>query len=487
MVTSSMPTIKNLEDVLQEQSTAGRPVKAFVGVNTGRKTLTALLSLFELKEFTDVANNTSKSSLQAQRPLDMKHASSIAKYILKGLISAVKMKMLKHGEQINDSFLDIESKIGKQPYISIPPLVASLRNCAPNGTNLATIAMETTIDRETAAYKIFLQPGDVLWIVDGQHRRKAIELVYDFLDAVLQNHKYPARPFLFPQSSSDNLSSEELSIWAACKEISKSCQVTMEVHLGLNIEEEKQLFHDLNNLGKKIDKSLAFSFDGSNPVNEFIRDVLINDKFDTSGWATHETDKKEWNDEQPGLTRKELVAINSVLFLNKGNINGATPALVDPKKEMAEKFWDFVLSIPGMNEPNYKTKTVAAQPVVLKAIAKLFYDFCFGKNPEYVTPENVEKLLNGLRYIDFSHENRMWNFYHWNEDERLKYELTDLAEYLPDDEDAGNRDVGAYDANGLFRFGAKHNDIFPIIGDMLRWKLGLPARRKTAQSKLAMA
>ena len=27
------------------------------------------------------------------------------------------------------------------------------------------------------------------------------------------------------------------------------------------------------------------------------------------------------------------------------------------------------------------------------------------------------------------------------------------------------------------RFGAKHNDIFPIIGDMIRWKLGLLSRR----------
>ena len=26
------------------------------------------------------------------------------------------------------------------------------------------------------------------------------------------------------------------------------------------------------------------------------------------------------------------------------------------------------------------------------------------------------------------------------------------------------------------RFGAKHNDIYPIIGDMIRWKLKLPNR-----------
>jgi hypothetical protein len=26
------------------------------------------------------------------------------------------------------------------------------------------------------------------------------------------------------------------------------------------------------------------------------------------------------------------------------------------------------------------------------------------------------------------------------------------------------------------RFGAKHNDIYPILGDMIRWKIGLPNR-----------
>jgi hypothetical protein len=28
----------------------------------------------------------------------------------------------------------------------------------------------------------------------------------------------------------------------------------------------------------------------------------------------------------------------------------------------------------------------------------------------------------------------------------------------------------------VFRFGAKHNDIYPILGDMIRWQLKLPSR-----------
>ena len=52
-----------------------------------------------------------------------------------------------------------------------------------------------------------------------------------------------------------------------------------------------------------------------------------------------------------------------------------------------------------------------------------------------------------------------------------------LIEYLPD-ATSGNRDIGSIDSNGYMRFGNKHNDIYPIIADMIRWKLNLPNRHK---------
>ena len=47
--------------------------------------------------------------------------------------------------------------------------------------------------------------------------------------------------------------------------------VDVTVHLGLKPEQEKQLFHDLNNLGKKPDAALAQAFDQANPISLFIR------------------------------------------------------------------------------------------------------------------------------------------------------------------------------------------------------------------------
>ena len=37
--------------------------------------------------------------------------------------------------------------------------------------------------------------------------------------------------------------------------------VTMEVHLGLTADHERQMFHDLNNLGKRVEESLAYKFE----------------------------------------------------------------------------------------------------------------------------------------------------------------------------------------------------------------------------------
>jgi hypothetical protein len=90
----------------------------------------------------------------------------------------------------------------------------------------------------------------------------------------------------------------------------------------------------------------------------------------------------------------------------------------------------------------------------------------------------LRKLLDGITDIDFSHLNPLWRYFELTEDERRQEGLSGLAEYLPE-EGTGNRDIGAFDKSAqVMRFGAKHNDIFPILGDMIRFKLGLPSRRK---------
>lgn len=62
------------------------------------------------------------------------------------------------------------------------------------------------------------------------------------------------------------------------------------------------------------------------------------------------------------------------------------------------------------------------------------------------------------------------------EGQRLDEGLSRLSGYPPSTE-TGNRDIGSFQ-EGVMRFGAKHNDIYPIIADMIRWKRELPTRHK---------
>src|SRR5205807_9705402 len=116
---------------------------------------------------------------------------------------------------------------------------------------------------------------------------------------------------------------------------------------------------------------------------------------------------------------------------------------------------------------------------------KLTFDFAFGKNPD---KQALETLLDGIQnnLVDFSQSNPMWRFYELTPTDIKKYGLSSLEDFLPSMEVGANRDIGKYDPVAkVMRFGAKHNDIFPILGDMIRWKLNLPNRQKVKSEAMA--
>ena len=239
----------------------------------------------------------------------------------------------------------------------------------------------------------------------------------------------------------------------------------------MDIDQERQLFHDLNRLGKKVDASLAFQFDSSNPITHFIKNSLAVDQ----GIQITDAEAKDWSDDTGALVLKDVVAVNAIAFLNKGNIAGATPAVIDPRQETVLGLWSKIVEIPNFGDNRAKEKTVAAQPVVLKALAKITYDLNFSNRRPDDAAQLYDKFLDAIPDIDFSHANPMWRYYKMTDDERLAAGLAPLAEYLPEDSATANRDIGAMQGE-FMRFGAKHNDIYPILSDMIRWKVGLPSR-----------
>lgn len=473
---NGLPTpMGTLDEVLDGGDTSEKPMKVFVGHNLGNRTFLMSMPMHEFYGMSEVANDPGRDGeTVAQRKLDPAHAHKLAMYILKGLVSAAieRRQILK--KEILPALVQMVEQLGRQPYMAIQPLVVNIRACNPQGADVRGDRMLDKRTDETAAFRVFLSQRHVLWVIDGQHRRKAMQMVFEFLDQVRATRTYTKKNGLV-NGNGELLAPEELKVWEECFEVARSyCTLLIEVHLGLEPREERQLFHDLNRLGKKVDTSLALQFDSSNPINLFIKEDLI----DKLGIEVSEADVKNWQDDEGKIPRKDLVSINAILFLNRSNISSATPAMTEGKTGIAHRFWTAVQAIPGFGEELAREKTVAAQPVVLKALAKLVYDFSFSNRRPENGAELADNLMSGITDVDFSHENPMWRFYDLTPQQRTDNGLTGLENYLPP-EDGANRDVGSFQG-GHMRFGSKHNDIIPILGDMIRWRLKLPSRKQFA-------
>lgn len=472
---NGLPTpLATLDDVLDGGDTSEKPVKAFIGHNLGNRTFLMMLPMHEFFGMSEVANDPGRDGETiAQRKLDPHHAQKLATYILKGLVSAAIDFREARKQPVLEAMTNVLRKLGPQPYLSLQPIVVNIRDCNVRGTDIRGIRLLDKTTEETTGFKVFLSQRHVLWVIDGQHRRKAMQMVFEFLESLRSARAYPKKGNIVPFGDGQPITPEELQVWEECFERARTfCTVAVEVHLGLKPDEERQLFHDLNRLGKKVDTNLALQFDNSNPVNLFIKERLI----DEVGLEVVETDVKNWADDEGRIVRKDLVSVNAILLLNRTNINGATPQMIDGRTDKAVEFWSAVRDIDGFGEELAREKTVAAQPVVIKALAKLVFDFSFSNRRPEDGDALTERLLSSVNDIDFRHDNPMWRYYSLSPQERASQGLDGLESYLPLDE-GGNRDIGSFQG-GHMRFGAKHNDIYPIIGDMMRWKLGLPGRRQ---------
>lgn len=466
-------TLDSLDALSADGDINETPFNVFIGHNLGHRVFTMSVPFRQFYDISDVANDRDAGPV-AQRPLDMEHARNLAKYMLRGLVSAAKMRRIIQEKPVPAAYDAIMSMLGNQPYFSLQPVVCNIRNTPYGGNGMGGIRglrMQTE-KGETAAFKVFLSERHVLWVIDGQHRRAGADIVMSFLQAVRQSGRYPGKaPVIFPDKSRD-VTPEEMAVWNEAYDAARSyATITLEVHLGLDIDQERQLFHDLNKLGKKVSSSMALQFDSSNPITQFIKGSLVADGV----LRVTDVENKDWAADTGEMVLKDVVAVTSLAFLNKSNAAGATPAIVEPRQDAVLRLWQKISDIPGIGDAGAKEKTVAAQPVVLKALAKLAFDLNFSNRRPDDGTDLFEMLLAKLDEVDFSHENPVWRFFDLSAEEIEDASLKGLAAWLPPTDTGANRDVGSFQG-GFMRFGAKHNDIYPIIGDMIRWQVGLPNR-----------
>lgn len=470
-----LPTpLASIDTLLKEADSSARPEKVFIGHNLGHRTFMALIPMKDFYAMSKVANERQPDGTPAtQRPLNEAHATALAKYILRGLLAAAIEYRYNFGKPESEALRELQRVMGPQAYMSLQPIVANIRTCDPGGAGIEGKRMES--EGETACFKVYLGQRDLLYVIDGQHRRYAMDLVFEFLTEIRLNRKYPRKPKLFEGNFKETIPNEVLAAWDECDEVARGfCKIAVEIHLGLGVREEQQLFHDLNNLAKKVERSLALKFDSANPVNQFIQNDLLPNILDWDDVV--DGDQSNWAKDTGRWTFRDLAATNAILFLNKTSIASATPLDVEQKQATAYRMWGAIANVPGFGKPGAKATTVLAQPVVVKAVAKLVYDLGFGRRRDATAAEDLEKLLQNLSQVNFSHTNPVWRFYEMTEQDRIKAKLNGLRDYLPDGGNV-NRDIGMFDTqNKWMKFGTRHNDIYPIIGDMIRWMLKLPSR-----------
>ena len=470
-----------LGDLKRTGQRTGFEAPILTGFNMGNRTVSLVVTMEKFREISAIANEAriipgDDHNGVAQRPLDEGHAKKIAIYILRGLLASVKAKFDSDGETIPEELEDILIELGEGPYQGLQPFTGNIRNCEFGGDDLE-------LEKKSDGLLILrLLQGQIIMVVDGQHRRFGYNLLTDWLNDILMTGRYTSSRkggLYLPDGREETpeLTPEELRIWGSVYEEARAhCTVDVTVHLGLSISQERQLFHDLNNLGKKVEPSIAQAFDQANPINIFIRkwvegearilgDVRIVNEGSKKGGKKKTTELTT----DGSIIRDDLVIANSLLFAGMTNPAGIPNSKVDQK--LGERFWRAVSRQPHFGEPGWHEKTLLAQPTMIKALAQLAYNFAGSRE---ANEEHLETLLVALEEgtIDFSAVNFLWRTYLIDDYEDR---FAGISEYLTPASVRNSYATLDPDSNVL-RFTSNTRDVARYLGDLVRWQLKLPVR-----------
>lgn len=414
------------------------------------KTIKEEPGLFQHNGGEDKSGQMHLPEMTRQRPPIPNHIHGLAYFILQACFHAVERRAKRAGIKLPEIFEKMIATVGRLKFAELAPFVANLKGVA------------SRIDKDKRV--ILLSLADIIWTTDGQHRLGGIRELYEWLNETLRTTHYRKNPFYNPDES-DEVTEEELQVWQLVLQEFMRSEVQIQTNLDLDGYEERSSFHFLNNYQKPVNREIALSFDTSNPINEY---------------STELKERAELKDKS--IKQQELVVINSILFLRRTNMKGARPNEILAKRPMADRFWKQVLAIPNVLESES-----VARPVIIKALASIAWDL------NRTDQVNLNTLLKEIPGFDFSHQNPLWRFYELPPEERKRYGLTGLESYLPPHDPAIIRTVGIYKEEtkgkksskngGRMHWNIAHNTVYPLLADMIRWKLELPPRKHQVRTK----
>jgi hypothetical protein len=428
----------------------------------------------------DVANEARQGISQdeiTQRPLDANHSYKLARYVLRAMVDAA-LKVAARDQTTDPNVLEslgrFHSDLGGQPIFALQPFVLSIREQDRMALHIARMDN----------FEVLTIPNKTkLWVIDGQHRVHAIRALADFFSEVQANNHYPAVKIgrdgeyhLYADSTTARTEPDGRA-WRLVEYQFSQCDVGANIFTTLDIRQERQLFHDLNNLGKSVESGLAFAFDESNPINLWIKRFLIPKILGSNRIANR--DAKNWEEDEGKFVRKDVVAVNAFLFLRKTSVRSAEPKDVnETSTKLAARFWSQIMAVDSMGQPGAKKTVILAQPVVQKALALLVNEYGLRgkksrKRRDPVEDQKVlDQILANIPRIDWRHQNPLWHAWLESDPER---KFPGIAPYLPVDRAKAKGEFATIDAHRV-RFGVKHNEIAPALSNLIRFAMKLPAK-----------
>ncbi len=440
------------------------------GWNLGSSTLNVTMNMDTFREVGLVANEARIIAIGegpeqiAQRQLMPDHAKKLALYILRGLLAGVKARWTAEDKHIPDCLNDILAELGEGPYQALQPFTANIRNIQEGGLEFEDTAAGTILH---------LHKLQKLFVVDGQHRLRAAELVYEWLNTLLTNAKYPKKGLWI--GDTQEMTPEEMEVWiAALTEFSTAFTVDVTVHVGLNVEQERQLFHDLNVLGKKPSNAQALAFDSANPVTKYVTDRLA------PGGSVHglqlvDTGHKKSATKLEGaaIYRDDLVNTCALLFRGAFNQSGITPPDVIGSEGYADAFWKALGQQPNWGAPDWEKRTLLALPTMLKGMAFLVRSFHNGEEArdKGVAHAKRDAIINAIAdgAVDFVHTNPLWRAYLMSQEQR-EATFPGIEDYITPD--TSREPYGTWDEDaGRLLFGSNTRSIARYLADLVRYQL----------------
>ncbi len=441
------------------------------GFNMGNSTLNITMPLETFRQLSVVANEArirevgGSLSDVAQRPLDKNHAKDLALYILRGLLASVKNRWIAEESHIPDELNDFLADLGVGPYQALQPFTANLKDCSP---------ADLDVEQLQHAIVLHLHQAQRFRVIDGQHRRQASEIVSVWLQRLMTDGSYPtirAGGLIVPEREDMHLTREEAEIWSAvATEASVHLTVDVTVHLGLNATQERQLFHDLNNLGKKPPAALSVTFDQANPISVFTREVLeVENRLGGLNVVDSGTKKSGRDREEKSIYRDDLTSICSILFAGATNPAGIMPSEVNKNYDLGRKFFEVITTQPHFVEPGWQAKTLLAQPTMLKGLAQLVYTFHGSREANLSKRDDLLEALQA-RQVDFSPANKLWHAYSMSSQEREEG-FPGLEDYITPDGLRKGFVRSWHEPTSSFQFATNTRDVMRYIGDLVRWQL----------------